>query len=153
MARNIMAEEGVGALYRGLSAGLLRQATYTTARLGIYNYLSEYLKEVNQGKARTVLCSCLPQQLAFNIYCLCGNYTWQTHPTCKPWLPTQRSVLPSTGQDGAQKALPCSMRLLPAAVRQLGMQAAVRRREPQHADLTSQYSMRAERGGLPRACS
>jgi hypothetical protein len=53
VARSIIAEEGVGALYRGLSAGLLRQATYTTARLGIYNYLSEYLNEVNQGKVKS----------------------------------------------------------------------------------------------------
>ena len=52
VARHIIAEEGVGGLYRGLSAGLLRQATYTTARLGIYNYLSEYLAKVNEGKVR-----------------------------------------------------------------------------------------------------
>lgn len=38
-------ESGVSGLYRGLSAGLLRQATYTTARLGIFNTLSEALKE------------------------------------------------------------------------------------------------------------
>ena len=50
MARNIIAEEGVGGLYKGLSAGLLRQATYTTARLGIFNYLSDYLKQINEGK-------------------------------------------------------------------------------------------------------
>ena len=50
VAKNIIAEEGVGSLYKGLSAGLLRQATYTTARLGIFNYLSDYLKKVNEGK-------------------------------------------------------------------------------------------------------
>lgn len=50
VARNIIAEEGVGGLYKGLSAGLLRQATYTTARLGIFNYLSDYLKQINEGK-------------------------------------------------------------------------------------------------------
>jgi solute carrier family 25 oxoglutarate transporter 11 len=33
---NIIRTEGVGGLYRGLSAALFRQATYTTARLGIY---------------------------------------------------------------------------------------------------------------------
>ena len=35
VARAIAAKEGFGELYHGLSAGLLRQATYTTARLGI----------------------------------------------------------------------------------------------------------------------
>jgi solute carrier family 25 oxoglutarate transporter 11 len=46
----IIAEEGVGALYRGLSAGLLRQATYTTARLGIYQYISDVLAKRHDGK-------------------------------------------------------------------------------------------------------
>jgi solute carrier family 25 oxoglutarate transporter 11 len=34
---------------QGLSAGLLRQATYTTARLGIHAKLVDYLKEMNKG--------------------------------------------------------------------------------------------------------
>lgn len=50
VASGIIKEEGFGALYKGLSAGLLRQATYTTARLGIFNSLSEYLKEANKGQ-------------------------------------------------------------------------------------------------------
>lgn len=33
--------EGIATLYTGLSAGLLRQATYTTTRLGIYTWLFE----------------------------------------------------------------------------------------------------------------
>lgn len=39
--RGILAKEGFFALYNGLSAGLLRQATYTTTRLGIYTFLFE----------------------------------------------------------------------------------------------------------------
>jgi len=35
----ILKNEGVFSLYNGLSAGLLRQATYTTTRLGVYNWL------------------------------------------------------------------------------------------------------------------
>ncbi|XP_014249292.1 mitochondrial 2-oxoglutarate/malate carrier protein [Cimex lectularius] len=35
----IVKNEGFLSLYNGLSAGLLRQATYTTTRLGIYNWL------------------------------------------------------------------------------------------------------------------
>ncbi|KAK9843706.1 hypothetical protein WJX81_003189 [Elliptochloris bilobata] len=50
VAKDIIAKEGFGGLYCGLSAGLLRQATYTTARLGIFNNISTYLKKANDGK-------------------------------------------------------------------------------------------------------
>jgi len=39
--RSILLKEGISGMYSGLSAGLLRQATYTTTRLGIYTYLFE----------------------------------------------------------------------------------------------------------------
>lgn len=39
--RHVIKSEGFTALYSGLSAGLLRQATYTTTRLGIYTWLFE----------------------------------------------------------------------------------------------------------------
>ncbi|KAB0793057.1 hypothetical protein PPYR_12677 [Photinus pyralis] len=39
--RGILAKEGLFAMYTGLSAGLLRQATYTTTRLGVYTWLFE----------------------------------------------------------------------------------------------------------------
>merc|ERR1739848_407975 len=38
---NVVKNEGLFTLYNGLSAGLLRQALYTTTRLGIYTYLFE----------------------------------------------------------------------------------------------------------------
>lgn len=44
----IVREEGFMALYKGLSAGLLRQATYTTARMGIFSSLQTQLKQ-SQG--------------------------------------------------------------------------------------------------------
>merc|ERR1712111_33629 len=40
---NVIKNGGVFTLYNGLSAGLLRQATYTTTRLGIYTFLFEKL--------------------------------------------------------------------------------------------------------------
>jgi solute carrier family 25 (mitochondrial oxoglutarate transporter), member 11 len=49
VAANLARTQGIGSLYRGLSAGLLRQATYTTARLGIYNNLSTMAQEANKG--------------------------------------------------------------------------------------------------------
>jgi len=39
----VVKNEGFRTLYNGLSAGLLRQATYTTTRLGIYTFLFEKL--------------------------------------------------------------------------------------------------------------
>lgn len=39
-----MAKEGVQGLYRGMSAGLFRQATYTTARMGLFNEFQSRLK-------------------------------------------------------------------------------------------------------------
>lgn len=45
----IIKREGLTSLYKGLSAGLLRQATYTTTRLGTYTFLNEkYKKETGQ---------------------------------------------------------------------------------------------------------
>ncbi|XP_039603147.1 mitochondrial 2-oxoglutarate/malate carrier protein [Polypterus senegalus] len=38
---SILRKEGIRGIYTGLSAGLLRQATYTTTRLGIYTILFE----------------------------------------------------------------------------------------------------------------
>ncbi|KAK6616990.1 hypothetical protein RUM44_005347 [Polyplax serrata] len=38
---SILKNEGIVAMYSGLSAGLLRQATYTTTRLGVYTWLFE----------------------------------------------------------------------------------------------------------------
>jgi solute carrier family 25 oxoglutarate transporter 11 len=47
---DIARKDGIGALYKGLSAGLLRQATYTTSRLGVFNLISEELKARNNGQ-------------------------------------------------------------------------------------------------------
>ncbi|GBP56326.1 hypothetical protein EVAR_28906_1 [Eumeta japonica] len=51
VASEIVAREGVIALYTGLSAGLLRQATYTTTRLGVFNYLFDLYKVKYEGQA------------------------------------------------------------------------------------------------------
>ncbi|KAI5675090.1 hypothetical protein M9H77_06040 [Catharanthus roseus] len=50
VTRNMLKNEGVGAFYKGLSAGLLRQATYTTARLGSFRILTNKALEANEGK-------------------------------------------------------------------------------------------------------
>jgi len=49
VARGIVAAEGVGGLYAGLSAAVWRQATYGTARIGLHTAFSAELKERNGG--------------------------------------------------------------------------------------------------------
>lgn len=48
---NVVKTEGARNLYKGLTAALLRQATYTTARLGFYDMISTSLIDMNKGKA------------------------------------------------------------------------------------------------------
>ncbi|ETV80794.1 hypothetical protein H257_06270 [Aphanomyces astaci] len=50
IVRELVGSQGVTALYTGLGAGLLRQATYTTARLGIFDVLSRRLKSSDEAK-------------------------------------------------------------------------------------------------------
>lgn len=50
VAKTMLREEGPGAFYKGLSAGLLRQATYTTARLGSFRILTNKAVAANDGK-------------------------------------------------------------------------------------------------------
>ncbi|XP_017766619.1 PREDICTED: mitochondrial 2-oxoglutarate/malate carrier protein-like [Eufriesea mexicana] len=45
---SILKNEGMLAFYSGLSAGLLRQCSYTTTRLGVYNWLSELASKDSQ---------------------------------------------------------------------------------------------------------
>ena len=45
----IIRDEGIRGLYKGLSASILRQATYSTMRFGTYDKLKSYLTK-NQGK-------------------------------------------------------------------------------------------------------
>ncbi|KAK9888027.1 hypothetical protein WA026_000310 [Henosepilachna vigintioctopunctata] len=47
--KGIIKNEGILALYTGLSAGLFRQATYTTTRLGVYTMAFEYFSKGDQA--------------------------------------------------------------------------------------------------------
>ena len=51
VARGIVAQEGVLGLYTGFSAAIMRQATYTTARLGLFSTFHDELVERNGGQA------------------------------------------------------------------------------------------------------
>ena len=45
IGREIVQKEGFAYLYKGLGAGLLRQATYTTARLGIFRSMMDTIEK------------------------------------------------------------------------------------------------------------
>jgi solute carrier family 25 oxoglutarate transporter 11 len=47
VAKRVVAENGIKGLYAGLSAALLRQAVYGTARLGLHRTFSNQLKGDN----------------------------------------------------------------------------------------------------------
>ncbi|KAG2586279.1 hypothetical protein PVAP13_5NG032900 [Panicum virgatum] len=55
VTKKMLANEGIGSFYKGLSAGLLRQATYTTARLGSFRVLTNKAVEANEGKPLPLL--------------------------------------------------------------------------------------------------
>jgi solute carrier family 25 oxoglutarate transporter 11 len=43
--KEIKADGGIGAFYKGLDSALARQIFYTTSRLGIYKTLFNYMKK------------------------------------------------------------------------------------------------------------
>ena len=67
VAGDIVAKDGFGSLYKGLSAGLLRQATYTTARMGIFEELKGVLKERNGTNVSFSFTSSTSTQLALTL--------------------------------------------------------------------------------------
>jgi solute carrier family 25 oxoglutarate transporter 11 len=50
MLMQMQRTEGIRSWYSGLSAALMRQAVYGTARIGLHRKLSDYLIERNDGK-------------------------------------------------------------------------------------------------------
>lgn len=73
VASAIIKADGFGGLYKGLSAGLLRQATYTTARMGVFGKLNDYLKEANGGKNLPLWQKAVAGLTAGGIGALVGN--------------------------------------------------------------------------------
>lgn len=53
LARQIVAQDGVLSLYAGLSAGLLRQVVYGTARLGLFFTFEDILKHRSEANGTT----------------------------------------------------------------------------------------------------
>lgn len=55
----ILRNEGVRGIYKGLGAGLLRQATYTTTRMGVYTGLNDYYRQTQGKGPNLVISMCL----------------------------------------------------------------------------------------------
>ncbi len=97
VAKEIIAKDGAGGLYKGLSAGLLRQATYTTARLGIFQIFSDMLKQQNQGKVHRLSSYLVFSWCPFYVLCVCvyqncGPSGIQSHSN-KIWRVLYETVL------------------------------------------------------------
>jgi len=67
ITQNMLNNEGFGAFYSGLSAGLTRQVLYTGARLGLYDIFTDMAKE--PGKAMLCLLVESQQSLAIQQTC------------------------------------------------------------------------------------
>jgi len=50
IAKEIHKSQGIRGFYKGLDSALFRQATYATARLGIFKSISDHLKAKNKSK-------------------------------------------------------------------------------------------------------
>ncbi|RHZ85450.1 hypothetical protein Glove_65g84 [Diversispora epigaea] len=59
MMFNIVKNEGIRGIYSGLSASILRQATYSTMRFGVYDRLQNYLTKEGEklSFAKKILCA------------------------------------------------------------------------------------------------
>lgn len=73
MIYSIITNEGFFKIYSGLTASLLRQATYSTTRFGIYEYLKEGYMESNNGAKPSTMVLLPMSMVAGAIGGLVGN--------------------------------------------------------------------------------
>jgi len=73
VASNMIKAEGIGGLYKGLSAALTRQVVYTGARLGLFDQFQGMLKEKNAGAKIPVWQTSMAALSAGGLAALVGN--------------------------------------------------------------------------------
>ena len=73
MARQIVTEGGITKLYAGLSAAIMRQAVYGTARLGLNDQIVKVLKDRNGGHALPVYQKIIASMVSGAVGGLAGN--------------------------------------------------------------------------------
>jgi len=73
IAGNILKNEGMGGLYKGLSAALTRQVVYTGARLGLFDIFQQQLRAKNGGGKLSVMETSGAALAAGGIAAIIGN--------------------------------------------------------------------------------
>jgi solute carrier family 25 oxoglutarate transporter 11 len=73
IAKEIGAKEGYGTLYKGLDSALLRQAVYTSTRLGIFYNIQDWIKKSKNGKQPSILENACASLVAGAIGSFVGN--------------------------------------------------------------------------------
>jgi solute carrier family 25 oxoglutarate transporter 11 len=73
IAKEISSKEGYGALYKGLDSALLRQAVYTSTRLGIFFNIKDWLIKNNNGKQPSIIANTCASLIAGAIGSFVGN--------------------------------------------------------------------------------
>jgi solute carrier family 25 oxoglutarate transporter 11 len=73
IAKEITAKEGFTTLYKGLDSALLRQAVYTSTRLGIFYNIKDYIKKQNNGKEPNIVQNAAASLIAGAIGSFVGN--------------------------------------------------------------------------------
>ena len=67
IARDIVKSDGILSLYRGLSAGYMRQVTYGVGRLGLFRTFSDYLQKKQDDRLGVT------QPMPFYVKMICGS--------------------------------------------------------------------------------
>lgn len=83
----LVKKEGISALYAGLSAALMRQAVYGTARIGLHRSISDELVKRNNGNNLSFTLKVLSGMASGSIavwyyyyyYCYCHYYYYYYH--------------------------------------------------------------------------
>jgi len=70
ITKQIIAQDGVKGMYAGMSAGLLRQATYTTARLGLFRTITNH---IDAQRTRTLADTALAGLVAGGLGSIVGT--------------------------------------------------------------------------------
>ena len=73
IARNVIKDEGVKGLFSGLSAAIMRQAVYGTAKIGLHDSFSQSLKKMNNGQPLPFYQKTLSAMTAGVIASVVGN--------------------------------------------------------------------------------
>jgi solute carrier family 25 (mitochondrial oxoglutarate transporter), member 11 len=73
VGKDILANNGIKGLYNGLDSALFRQATYCTARLGLYKVLFDYYTQKNNGQSPAVHEKIICSMVAGSIGAMIGN--------------------------------------------------------------------------------